>query len=88
MRLTSSGRVGIGITSPTKKLEVNGTVKASSSVIAGSSLISNNMASLDGASGLNFKANDGTQLVKIEEGGNVGIGTNSPSERLEVAGDG
>ena len=84
MRITSDGNVGIGTTSPSEKLEVAG----------GSILLDNfyklafgsiNTSQIYGheTQGLNFVTN-GSSRLKIEQGGNVGIGTDTPSHKLTI----
>jgi len=75
MRLTSDGKVGIGTTSPSEKLDVAGTVKATKFVGDGSSLTGISAG----------KWSDATGGIDYS-GGNVGIGTTSPTEKLHVKG--
>jgi hypothetical protein len=98
MRITSTGNVGIGTTSPGAKFEVGGT----------SAMIWVNPP--DGShAGVNFRQagtfkgfvgyNDSTDVVNLSMDGsivnginvnsshNVGIGTTSPDKKLEVSGD-
>ena len=97
--LLSSGNVGIGTISPSQKLEVHSTIKIGESGVTGGKLISGDsmIFQIDsdnnsGTSSYRFRCNgtadDGTELMRIQENGNVGIGTNSPSESLEVMKDG
>ena len=69
----SAGNVGVGVTSPTTKLDVAGTVNASAFTVGGSALVSSQWAT----SGTTI--NYGT--------GNVGIATTSPTEKLHVTGN-
>jgi len=101
---TSSGNVGIGTASPTNKLQIVGTAKASSQLYVGSELddnysggirnISNSSRSISievdptdaGANSLLLINIDGTERMRLNSAGNVGIGTTSPAARLDVAG--
>ncbi|EGJ35416.1 hypothetical protein LYNGBM3L_03900 [Moorena producens 3L] len=73
-----SKKVGIGITNPTEKLEVVGTVKATRFEGDGSGLT--------GISAGGTKWSDGGSNRIYYNAGNVGIGTNNPTQKLEVAG--
>jgi len=72
-----TGSVGIGTTSPTERLEVNGTVKATAFTGDGSAL-----------TGVPADADWTVADVNVyRETGSVGIGTTSPTAKLDVAGN-
>jgi len=73
--INSSGNIGIGTTGPTEKLEVSGTVKATAFDGDGS-LLTGLPSSPWSISGSNV----------YRTSGNVGIGTSSPTELLEIEG--
>ena len=91
------GNVGIGTNSPSQALEVHNTIKIGESGVAGGRLISgdsmifqidsdNNSTTSSYRFRTNGTADDGTELMRIQENGNVGIGTNSPAAKLDIQG--
>jgi hypothetical protein len=90
MRVTSAGNVGIGVSSPTQTLQLgNATAVEIDSLIAGTRTSTfytdNSQFIIETATNINmiFKTN-ATQRMVITGGGNVGIGTSSPSDTLSV----
>ena len=96
MRINPAGNVGIGETNPSYKLDVhNGT--AGSGIARFSGADSDDMIIVTESgymaidtrnteSGLSFQI-QGDDKVRIDSSGNVGIGTESPSNNLHIKGD-
>ena len=68
----SAGNVGIGVVSPTTKLDVSGTVNATALTVSGSPVVSSQWAT--SGTTINYGA------------GNVGVGVASPTAKLDVNG--
>src|SRR3989339_211981 len=102
MTIDNSGNVGIGTSSPTAKLQVNGILSVSpgqnlSKVIIGEGTTGDITLETDNAGVFTINNGNvfgGTVLIKandnlgvcIKDNGNVGIGTASPEEKLDVYG--
>ena len=93
VRITREGNVGIGTTSPNQKLGVNGNIDiqgGNGSYLTFNNgdaniVINNNGTGRD----LSFKTYDGSssaEKMRITSGGNVGIGTTTPTAKLQVVG--
>jgi hypothetical protein len=90
MRIDASGNVGIGTTSPTEALMVEGWIRVANNTgikFNTSASSGDPTLNIDSSAHWNFLNTAGNNLLKIDNGGNVGIGTTSPSEKLEVAGN-
>jgi hypothetical protein len=92
MTLTSDGSLGIGTTSPDYKLEVNGSMGTSADVSGklrvgrySAGTPNSYISASGGADQMRLQISDSTKMV-IASSGNVGIGTESPAERLTVRG--
>jgi hypothetical protein len=100
LRITSAGNVGIGTTAPDSLLEVNGrvSIRGGNELYFGQSTSAiGSWTTRMYASGSThkFNANEfifnnegygSTEFMRITAAGNVGIGTTSPSVRLQVVG--
>jgi len=97
MRINNSGDVGIGTNGPSYKLDVRGTIGTNNNItiedssnvyglVIGRGRILSNGAG--GFGGLTFQTYNGAfaNQMFIDGNGQVGIGTNSPSQKLQVQG--
>lgn len=90
----NAGNFGIGLTNPTEKLEVNGTVKATSFSGDGSALtgisgddLGNHQATQNISTNDHWLSGDGTDKgIFVKNNGMVGVGTSNPGTTLEVDG--
>jgi hypothetical protein len=94
LTVLGNGNVGIGTAAPGAKLEVAGNIKATGSTLSlGDSTVavqaaSGNMLLVNSYAGNIILKTSNTEQMRITSNGNVGIGTTSPSNKLEVAGNG
>jgi hypothetical protein len=101
MRIDSSGNVGIGVSSPGAKLEVNGSVitarnngaaylidRSGFSTSPSYAFFGNDTTGIGNPSaGVLGFSTAGSEAMRIDSSGNVGIGSSSPDTLLNLAGD-
>lgn len=95
MRITSAGKVGIGTTSPSHPLSVVSSYPQIKIQQTGQTPYftfgsGTGFAVFDGvgtSNGLLDIRDDGTSRMRFDTAGNVGIGTSSPTKKLDVNGD-
>jgi len=102
MTIDNNGKVGIGTTGPSDTLQVAGQVRIDGSTTDGLTITSNagasqglllyNNSSTDTASIINYYdgplilGQNNTEVMRIHDNGNVGIGTTDPSAKLHAEG--
>ena len=82
LTINSSGNVGIGTDSPSTKLHVNGTVRVNNEV----QFTNNQMRIYRSSNDMRLRTGSSDRMT-ITSTGSVGIGTTSPSHKLQVAGN-
>ena len=94
MRITSTGNVGIGTTTPASTLDVSTTIRVTGDAVTRYGLITQYLDStyIDAfGTGANtgeilFRTNDGSvSTLSLKANGNVGIGTTTPANLLDIA---
>jgi hypothetical protein len=85
--IDSSGRLGVGTSSPNVALDVNGAIGVRTNNYQFGRITTNNVSAIDG--GLSFQYVTGgtfTTGITLDAAGRVGIGTTSPEDTLHVTG--
>ena len=83
MRITSAGNVGIGTTSPARPLDVNGSIRVASTSNVEWGGDANYITG--STAGLLAFATAGSERMRIDSSGNVGVATTAPGTTFEVA---
>ena len=82
---STNSRLGIGTTSPSQKLQVAGNVLISSGAWFGFGAANERIVG-DSTGFMQFFAN-GSERIRIDTAGSVGIGTTTPTQKLQVTGN-
>jgi hypothetical protein len=89
MRIDSAGKVGIGTTSPLHPLSVHGVIYSTSNIQLNSAakvIFGNGNQYVTGTNDTSLQlATGGSASLTVDNSGNVGIGTTSPSDGLELS---
>jgi hypothetical protein len=85
--IRADGNVGIGTTSPSRKLHVNGDVQVDTNLVVNSGIY-NTTYYAGSSTATYFKNSVASTTLTILQSGNVGIGTTSPFTNLEIEGSG
>ena len=85
MRITDAGNVGIGTTSPSNLLHLKGgKIEIEKSDGSKHLLIDENSIRTTTTNDLSIFTNGNSDQLVLDQGGNVGIGTNSPGAQLDI----
>ena len=85
MRINANGNVGIGTSAPVQKLEVVGNIYINGTDAEGIIMNGGN-GIVRASSGLSIRTGNSLEKIRIDAGGQVGIGINIPTAKLHVVG--
>ena len=100
LRIDSAGKVGIGVTPNAHKFEVSGTIYASGQIQSANSFRAptynvddyikhtsdnNTKFGFPGDNIISFSTDNNGEVMRVHSNGNVGIGTNNPSAKLQIS---
>jgi hypothetical protein len=83
LTVKDGGNVGIGTTSPTRKLHVNGDVQVDTNLVVNSGIY-NTTYYAGSSTATYFKNSVASDTLTILESGNVGIGISTPTSKLHI----
>lgn len=89
MRIAKNGNVGIGTDNPSDKLDVHGIIALNSIAFISQSANIGYIGDIDGVdaiTNLDINTADGSTRIFLDDSGNVGINTETPSATLHVSG--
>lgn len=85
MQISANGNVGIGTTAPGQKLEVVGNIYLNG-IDAEGIIMNGGNGIVRASSGLSIRTGNSLEKIRIDAGGQVGIGINTPTAKLHVVG--